>query len=217
MSAFPAAATSKPSSTLTSRRAVAVALVAAPALLLGARAQTGKRVLTPSQTEGPFYPVELPRDADNDLLANGKLRYTGGKPAWLGGEVVDRDGRPVRGAVVEIWQCDEDGHYHHPGDGNRASPSFQGFGKMQVAADGSYRFRTIQPVPYSSRTPHIHMKVKLGTRELLTTQIYIAGHPGNERDFVWRNLGEAGRAAVTVPFTPGQDGLTAHAPIVVNA
>lgn len=198
------------------RRALTAALVFAPALLGAARAQAAGRHPTPAQTEGPFYPVALPADSDGDLLANGALRHSGGRPAWLDGEVLDLDGRPVRGAVVEIWQCDEDGHYHHPGDGGRANPAFQGFGRVTVDRQGAYRFRTLEPVPYAGRTPHIHMKVRLGSRELLTTQLYVAGHPGNARDFLWRRLSEADRAAVTVPFVREADGSRARLPLVVR-
>ena len=200
------------------RRTVAAALVAMPALWLGARAQpAASRLATPSQTEGPFYPVRLPQDSDNDLLRNGTLDHRGGQPAWVDGTVTDLGGRPLRGAQVEIWQCDQNGHYHHPGDGDRADAAFQGFGRVTVGEDGSYRFRTIRPVPYSGRTPHIHVKVKLGTRELLTTQLYVAGDPGNARDYLWRNLPQAAREAVTVPFERGPDGLLARFPIAVAA
>ncbi|EJE51174.1 protocatechuate 3,4-dioxygenase beta subunit [Acidovorax sp. CF316] len=200
------------------RRTVAAALVAAPALWLGVRAQpAAARIATPSQSEGPFYPVRLPDDADHDLLRNGPLSYRGGQPAWVEGTVTDLAGKPVRGAQVEIWQCDEHGHYHHPGDGGRADAAFQGFGRVTVGQDGSYRFRTIRPVPYSGRTPHVHFKVRLGPRELLTTQLYVAGDAGNARDVLWRNLSEAGRDAITVPFTRGADGLQARFPIVVAA
>ncbi|MBI2308671.1 MAG: intradiol ring-cleavage dioxygenase [Rhodocyclales bacterium] len=200
------------------RRAVATALVAAPALWLGAWAQpaTGRR-LTPAQTEGPFYPLLMPKDADHDLLRNGALSYPEGQAVWLEGSVSDPAGRPLAGAQVEIWQCDQAGHYHHPGDGGRADPRFQGFGRFTVGADGSYRFRTIRPAAYRGRTPHIHLKVRLGTRELLTTQVYVAGDPGNPRDFLWRSLDDAERAALTVAFTPGSDGLHAVFPIVVAA
>ncbi len=201
-----------------SRRTVAAALVAAPALWLGVRAQPAPaRRPTPSQTEGPFYPVSLPKDSDNDLLRNGSLDYRSGQPAWVEGTVTDLDGRPLAGAQVEIWQCDERGHYHHPGDGGRADAAFQGFGRAEVGADGRYRFRTIRPVPYSGRTPHIHVKVKLGPRELLTTQLYVAGDAGNARDFLWRNLPEPSRAALTVPFERAADGWQARFPIVVAA
>jgi protocatechuate 3,4-dioxygenase beta subunit len=204
-------------SPLFQRRTVTAALIIAPALWLGPRAQpaTARRP-TPAQTEGPFYPVVLPRDSDFDLLRNGALNYSRGQSAWVQGTVTDLAGKPVSGALVEIWQCDDAGHYHHPGDGNRADAAFQGFGKVVVGANGQYRFRTIRPVAYGSRTPHIHVKVKLGQRELLTTQLYVAGDPHNERDFLWRNLrDEVDRAALTVPFQPGGDGLQAYFPIVV--
>ena len=198
--------------------AAVLAATTAPAWLGPARAQGRRLQPTPSQTEGPFYPVALPVDSDFDLLRNGSLNYQRGQPAWVDGTVVDTAGTPVSGAVVEIWQCDHAGHYHHPGDnGDRADPAFQGFGRVTVGADGRYRFRTLRPVAYSGRTPHIHVKVRLAGQELLTTQLYVAGDAGNARDFLWRGLNEAGRAALTVPFTPGADGLSAHFPLIVQA
>lgn len=206
-----------PAPSCLNRRTVAAALVALPACWTGLRAQpAAPRRATPSQTEGPFYPVELPRDSDADLLRNGAVDYRRGQPAWVAGVVTDLQGRPVRGAQVEIWQCDHAGRYHHPGDGGRADPQFQGFGRVTVGSDGGYRFRTIKPVPYTGRTPHIHVKVKLGTRELLTTQMYVAGDPNNERDFLWRRLG-ASQDLLTVAFQPGGDGLRARFDIAVAA
>ncbi len=206
-----------PTQTLLARRAVAVALVALPALWLGPRAQPASaRRATPAQTEGPFYPVVFPRDSDHDLLRNGALNYPEGQGAWVEGSVSDLTGKPVAGAQVEIWQCDHSGHYHHPGDGGRADHRFQGFGRVTVGADGSYRFRTLRPVAYAGRTPHIHVKVKLGAREVLTTQLYVAGDPGNNNDVLWRRLDPAGRAALTVPFAAGSDGLRARFPIVLT-
>ncbi|MEJ5990358.1 protocatechuate 3,4-dioxygenase [Ramlibacter sp. PS3R-8] len=197
------------------RRRVTAALVALPFCWTGAQAQPAPhRRPTPAQTEGPFYPVALPADSDADLLRNGRLSYAQGQPAWVDGVVTDLDGKPVGGAQVEIWQCDHTGRYHHPGDGGRADASFQGFGRVTVGSDGRYRFRTIKPVPYTGRTPHIHVKVRLARRELLTTQLYVEGDPNNERDFLWRNLG-ADRALVTVPFRAGSDGLQASFPIAV--
>ena len=193
-----------------------MAAVAAPAFIRNARAQGAHR-LTPAQTEGPFYPVTLPADTDFDLLTQGAVRYSKGQPVSLSGAVIDTAGRAVRGAAVEIWQCDQQGHYHHPGDGGRADAAFQGFGRVLVDARGDYRFRTIKPVPYTGRTPHIHVKVRLAQRELLTTQLYVEGDPGNERDFLWRRLDAADRAAVTAPFTRSGEGLQARFEIVVNA
>ena len=197
--------------------ATLVAATAAPAWLTPALARSDPLRPTPSQTEGPFYPLALPADSDHDLLRNGRVAYGKGQPAWVEGLVTDTRGVPVSGAVVEIWQCDQAGHYHHPGDGGQADPAFQGFGQVAVGRDGRYRFRTLRPAPYSGRTPHIHFKLRLDRMELLTTQMYVAGDPGNERDFLWRRLGAEGRAALTRPFVAGPDGLRAEFPIVVMA
>jgi protocatechuate 3,4-dioxygenase, beta subunit len=202
---------------LLNRRKMTAAMIGLPAVWTGLQAQpAAPRRATPAQTEGPFYPVSIPQDSDFDLLRNGTVAYTKGQPAWVEGSVTDLQGKPLAGAQVEIWQCDEAGHYHHPGDGGRADPAFQGFGRVTLGPDGQYRFRTIRPVPYSGRTPHIHVKVKLGARELLTTQLYVAGDSHNERDFLWRNLDAQARQAVTVPFEAGADGLRASFPIVVT-
>ena len=200
------------------RHLLAAAMVGMPALWLGVRAQPRPALrVTPAQTEGPFYPVVFPNDTDHDLLRNGNLTYPEGQAAWLEGSVSDLQGRPVKGAQVEIWQCDGAGHYHHAGDGGRADNRFQGFGRVTVGTDGSYRFRTIRPVAYSGRTPHIHVKVRLGRRELLTTQLYVAEEPGNTRDFLWRSMSAADRDALTTPFVQGTDGLRASFLLVVAA
>ena len=200
------------------RRLIAgtAAWLAVPMLIRDALAQESRRP-TPSQTEGPFYLVALPQDSDADLLANGALRYARGQAAWLDGTLIDLAGRPVSGAAVEIWQCDGQGHYHHPGDGGRADPAFQGFGRANVGADGAFRFRTIRPAHYAGRTPHIHVKVRLGRRELLTTQWYVEGDPHNAGDALYRRLSLEDRAALTRPFEPVADGLRARFEIVVKA
>ncbi len=191
--------------------------VALPSLLLHpVYAQTPLR-LTPSQSEGPFYPDQALQDADADLLKNGAVAYTGGQPAWVSGVVTDVQGKPVSGAVVEIWQCDHEGVYRHSSMTGNVSRPFQGFGKVQVGADGRYRFRTIKPVAYAGRPPHIHVKVKLGTRELLTTQMYVAGEPANSRDFLVRGLAPEERSLLDAAFSRGQDGWVTDFPLVVKA
>ena len=193
-----------------------LAITGAPAWSSPALAQTALRP-TPSQTEGPYYPIALPSDNDFDLLRNGSAVYKKGQVAWVEGVVTDTKGMPVSGAVVEIWQCDHEGNYHHPRDGGKADPNFQGFGKVAVGKDGRYRFRTLKPAPYTGRTPHIHVKVRLDRKELLTTQLYVAGDPGNDRDSLWRGLDAQERAALTRAFTPSANGMRAEFPIVVQA
>jgi protocatechuate 3,4-dioxygenase beta subunit len=101
--------------------------------------------------------------------------------------VLDLNGKPVEGALVEIWQCDAQGIYDHPRQPGRErrDSAFQGYGRM-VAADGRYNFRTLKPVAYPGRTPHIHFKIATAGGGLLTSQFYIAGEPGNERDGIFR-------------------------------
>ncbi len=146
-------------------------------------------------TEGPFYPDKLPLDTDNDLIVLGdSLTPAVGEITHLTGRILDASGGPVRDATIEIWQCDAHEVYHHTADlsttRNATDTNFQGFGRFTTGSTGEYRFRTIKPVPYPGRpAPHIHVKIKKGDRELLTTQIFIAGHPGNAVDGVFRSSG----------------------------
>lgn len=160
--------------------------------------------LTPKQTEGPYYPNHLPLDTDNDLLIINDSTTPGiGEITWLNGRVLDKSGSPMRGAVVEIWQCDATGIYMHTGDKNheKRDKHFQSFGRFMTGSTGEYLFRTIKPVPYTGRTPHIHVKVKHGGNELLTTQAYIKGEAQNEKDSSYRKIkNDEQRASVTLPF-----------------
>ncbi|HEX2010178.1 MAG TPA: protocatechuate 3,4-dioxygenase [Roseateles sp.] len=190
------------------RRALAWLSLPAALCLLPSPARAAALRPTPAQTEGPFYPVDLPADTDHDLLSQGATHYAHGRAAWVEGQVRDTSGRPLADTLVEIWQCDADGHYRHPRDGDRADPDFQSFGRVSTDAEGRYRFRTIKPVAYAGRTPHIHLKLKRGAQTLLTTQLYVEGAPGNERDVLWRSLRDArDRAALTRPFEPAADGM----------
>lgn len=161
-------------------------------------------VETPRQTEGPFYPDTLPLDTDNDLLIlNERLTPAVGDITHLSGRVLSRAGEPVPNAVVEIWQVDHHGAYLHSRTANRErrDTNFQGFGRFLTGMSGEYYFRTIRPVPYPGRTPHIHVKVKRGDRELLTTQCYIKGHPQNERDALLGGIRDPrARESVLVDF-----------------
>ena len=163
--------------------------------------------LTPRQTEGPFYPDKLPLDTDNDLLIlNDSTTPAIGDVTWLGGRILDARGEPIRNALVEIWQCDSTGVYLHTrsgGDLAKRDKNFQCFGRFLTGSTGEYVFRTIKPVPYPGRTPHIHFAIKMKGRKELITQCYIKGHPGNEKDGVWKGIrDEKARASVTIPFDP---------------
>ena len=202
--------------TLDRRSIVLGALATSGAALLPgaalAQATGGVRPPTPGQTEGPFYPTVLPPDTDNDLVVlRGAVARAEGVVTHIAGRVLGRDGRPLAGARVEIWQCDARGNYRHPGsDGfGPRDGAFQGFGRAVAAADGSYSFRTIRPTAYPGRTPHIHFGVVAPGGRRLTTQMYVADEPLNERDGLYRSLGRA-RDLVTVRLEPA-NGIEAGA------
>jgi protocatechuate 3,4-dioxygenase beta subunit len=172
-------------------------------------------VRTPRQTAGPFYPDRLPLDTDNDLLiVNDANAQALGDVTWLSGRVLDVGGRPLRGALVEIWQVDRNGVYLHTDSANRArrDANFQGYGRCLTGPGGEYQFRTLKPVPYASRTAHIHFAVRHGRADRFTTQMYVDGEPLNERDGLLNGIRDAeARRSVIVPFVPiaGASGVLA--------
>lgn len=177
---------------------------------------------TPPASEGPFFPraVDLKADRDNDLVrVAGAVREAGGEVLHLGGVVGDAKGNRIAGAKVEIWQCDVNGRYLHGGD-NRVSPprddGFQGFGRAVCDEQGRWVFRTIKPVSYPGRTPHIHFRVDLPDGRRLTTQMYVMGEAQNARDFLYQSIPSRLRSAVTVELKPRKGGnLEGFFPIVV--
>lgn len=179
---------------------------------------------TPRQTEGPFYPNHLPLDCDNDLVVlNNSLTPAVGTITHLSGRVLTPAGQPLRNAIVEIWQVDAHGSYIHTGSTNyeNRDRNFQGFGRFETGSTGEYRFRTIKPVAYDMRTPHIHFAIHRGGKRILTTQLYVKGETLNEQDFVLRTIDRKERQSVIVPFTPIPDSrageLAARFDIVIGA
>jgi len=165
---------------------------------------------TPAQTAGPFYPLMLPADSDNDLVhIAGRDGTAKGTVAHISGRILDRDGRPISGARVEIWQCDANGHYHYVRDDRSGSPpdeNFQGYGQTLTDTSGSYGFRTIRPVPYPGRTPHIHFAVAAPGFPRFITQMYVAGERQNEHDSVLMSVRDpAARARLIVPLQPAPE------------
>lgn len=201
-----------------SRCGASLALFAAPGAFAEALLQT------PRQTPGPFYPDHLPLDTDNDLIIiNDNLKPAVGEITYLSGRILDASGNPIRDATVEIWQCDKNGAYLHSGSGNaeKRDPNFQGFGRFLTSSTGEYLFRTIKPVAYPGRAPHIHFAIKMKGRERWTTQCYIKGDPANPKDGIWKSVkDDAQRESITVDFAPLKSArageLTAHFDLVMG-
>ena len=200
-------------------RASAFGLAAAPA---GVFAEQLAR--TPHQTEGPFYPNKLPLDTDNDLLIlNDEITPAVGQITHLTGRVFSPSGLPVRGATVEIWEADANGVYLHTRSSRRRDPDkhFQGFGRFLTGSKGEYYFRTIKPMAYGPRTPHIHFAVMVGGKRMLTTQCYVKGEPLNQRDGPLQGIREPKtREMLIVDFKPIEDSkigeLAANFDIVIG-
>lgn len=170
---------------------------------------------TPRLTDGPFYPVAFAAAPSRTLVVGPLLAAA--RPLVLAGRVVDRQGRAIGGSRIEIWQCDTGRHYHHPADaaGAALDPGFAGFGWQASEADGGYRFGTIRPVAYPGRTPHIHVKVKVDGRSMLSTQIFMPDEDAaNRADFLWRDLGRAQPLALAT-LVEGTDRDSARFDIVL--
>jgi protocatechuate 3,4-dioxygenase beta subunit len=141
---------------------------------------------TLSELTGPVYGHGRIGALDNDLT-----RQHAGEPQGeriiVEGRVLDEDGRPVREALVELWQCNAAGRYVHKSDQHDAplDPNFTGAGRTVTDSEGRYRFTTIKPGAYpwrnhpnAWRPAHIHFSL-FGTSFLsrLVTQMYFPGDP----------------------------------------
>jgi len=177
-------------------------------------------VLTPRATEGPFYPSPSMRfsDVDNDLIKiSGAVKKAGGEIIQLRGKVMSKQGKPLAGHRIEIWQCDVNGKYLHSGDRRNVvyDSGFQGFGHDITDKNGNYSFKTIKPTIYPGRAPHIHVKVLNGERELLTTQFYIAGDTKNSADGLYRRMSAEQAKAVSMVFTQNNNIIETIIDVVV--
>jgi protocatechuate 3,4-dioxygenase, beta subunit len=183
------------------------------ALAMGATAFTTKGAFadelerTPRIQEGPYYPTKLPLDTDNDLIKiNDSITPAVGEIAHLSGRILDTKGDPIKNTVVEVWQCDRDGAYlkAHDDEGAKFDTNFQGYGRFLTGSTGEYYFRTIKPVPYSGRpAAHIHFKIRKDGKVLLTTECFVKGFAGNERDGIYRQaMASKGGHMLPVEFAP---------------
>jgi protocatechuate 3,4-dioxygenase beta subunit len=162
--------------------------------------------LTPDMTEGPFFPDKLPLDQDNDLIRmTDHTTPAVGTITNLSGRVLDKNGNPVKDALVELWQADDHGTYIHTkgaAQGER-DPGFQGYGKFETAKDGGWKFRTIKPGLYTGRTRHYHFGVTLKGQPRFATQLFFQDEPANAKDGILRSLqDEKTAAAVVREFKP---------------
>ena len=163
-------------------------------------------------TDGPFYPPRAWREAwtdqDADLsrvAAGSGFRSARGEHLGLELMLADTRGRIIDKAEVEIWQCDALQAYRHPSVKPAAGlfdDGFQGFGATRSNPQGLAGLRTIKPVPYPGRTPHIHVKLRHPTFGELSSQLFVAGEAGNARDFLWRSLPAADREALEMKLLP---------------
>lgn len=179
---------------------------------------------TPVQTEGPYYPpktqIDAMLDQDNDLTrVNGQSGQATGQIVYVMGHVRDRQCRPIRGAIVEIWQASENGRYRHPRDRENPAPldpAFQYWGKSMTDKDGRYMFKTIKPGSYLAgrnwtRPPHIHFKVSHGDFRPFITQMYFTGDAHQSTDYILNDVPEDERDRVVVRLDQAGAGYETNA------
>ena len=183
-------------------------LGAGVAVLAAGRTAKAACTLSPYQVDGPFYPVAAQeQDWDLTRIAGGTGRAEG-EVIEVVGQVLDSKCRPLSGCVIEVWQANIHGRYAHPRDKPRGRPldaNFQGYARFSAAEDGTYRILTIVPSSYAAigdwiRPPHIHFKVHAPLNPTLTTQMYFAGDPLNDKDLLLAPLPPGQRALLEVAF-----------------
>jgi protocatechuate 3,4-dioxygenase beta subunit len=152
---------------------------------------------TRTEKTGPVFGHGLIRQHDHDLTA----QHAGdplGERIFVHGRVLDEDGRPVRGALVEVWQANASGRYVHKVDNHDAplDPNFSGAGRMITDEDGRYCFKTIKPGAYpwgnhynAWRPAHIHFSLfGAGILSRLVTQMYFPGDPLQPLDPIFNSI-----------------------------
>ncbi len=191
-----------------SRRSVLTGLAAGAAVLTAGRMAKAACPRTAAQVDGPFYPIAVgEQDWDLTRIAGGTARAEG-EVIEVTGQVRDVNCKPLPGCVIEVWQANLHGRYLHPGDSGDdrpLDPNFEGYARLATDGGGAYRFVTIIPGAYAAigdwiRPPHIHFKVHAPLNPSVTTQMYFAGDPLNDKDLLQAPLSPAERAALQVTF-----------------
>jgi len=194
------------------RRFINIGAAAATSTLIPTSAISKARKPTSKQVEGPFFPKHQQIDKNADMTqVEGLDGHAKGEIINISGKVVDTDGNPVTGAVLNIWQADKNGRYMHEDapETSPLDPHFQYWAILKTADDGSYHLKTIKPAKYTAledweRPPHIHFRVaRKGMREL-TTQMYFANEPLNEIDKLYLEAHEDERSSIVVDFKKGE-------------
>ena len=152
---------------------------------------------TLTERTGPVFGHSLIRETDRDLTMQHKGEAIGER-IFVHGRVLDEDGRPLRGALVEVWQANAAGRYRHKVDGHDAplDPNFSGAGRMITDDEGRYFFKTIKPGPYpwgnhhnAWRPAHIHFSLfGAGILSRLVTQMYFPGDPLQPIDPIFNSV-----------------------------
>jgi protocatechuate 3,4-dioxygenase beta subunit len=126
--------------------------------------------VTPTVTQGPYYPLadDIPLDKDNDLVRlNDNLTLATGVITWVTGTVYEANGSPAKNALVELWAADNEGDYlYSTGTGRNPAcdANFAGFGQFLTGSSGKFRFRSIKAGLYTGRTRHFHWGITLSGR-----------------------------------------------------
>lgn len=157
------------------RRKLLKAFGASVALPAGGIRASNLLSLTGSDAEGPFYPVDSIPLTPSLFLGNNAL----GNPLAFSGRALNPIRSAQAGLRIEIWQCDANSIYNHPADRGNSDPHFRGYAAQLTDENGQFSFKTIVPIPYAGRPPHIHVKIWREQTEILTTQIYLEGHRGS--------------------------------------
>lgn len=163
-----------------------------------------------TEVTGPVYGSDAVRPGDADLTT-GHVGEPLGERIVVHGRVLDSDGRPVPGALLEIWQANACGRYAHDVDQHPAplDPNFTGAGRVISDADGHYEFVTIKPGAYPWRNHHnawraAHIHFSLFGRaftQRLVTQMYFPGDPLFFQDPIFNAVPtEAGRSRMISAF-----------------
>jgi protocatechuate 3,4-dioxygenase, beta subunit len=208
--------------TIHSRRRFLQRLASAGSLFTVSGLYAEALTFTPRMTQGPFYPLarNIPLDKDNDLVRlDDRLTPARGVVTYVMGRVLDGQGQPIRGALVELWHADGAGEYTYSQNAPRnptADPNFAGFGQFLTGSDGAYKFRTIKAGLYRGRTRHFHFGITVpGQKTRYTTQLFWNEVPRtpdgrvwettNANDGVLRGVSDAAqRASVIKDFVPVQ-------------